>query len=373
MKALLVLSRILVGGLFIFSGFVKAVDPLGFSYKLDEYFTVFGIPGLSAISLWLSMFICALEILLGIAVWLGTQLNKLAWILLLMIIFFTGLTACSAITGKVTDCGCFGEALTLTPWQTFAKDVILLVMIVIIFMYRHSITSLFKATHILTWGGGVLTLLLSLYCYHYLPVIDFRPYKVGNNIPHLMNDGIDPEYKSRIVYKNKNSGEVKKFAPEEVDELDSEVWEWQDTENIKVKEGKPHTIQDLVIEDQDGNDRTHFIVTSPSPIVLVVAYDLEKSEKEAFEQINEIRSNCEDKDIQFVGLTASPYKETNSFRQANEIYYDFYEVDATVLKTTIRSNPGLILLQGGTVRGKWPNTDLPTCEELLGARLKSDN
>ncbi len=370
MKALLTTSRVIVGLLFIFSGFVKAVDPLGFSYKLDEYFVVFGeyffsgLARLSAISLPLSMLICALEILLGVAVLLGVQMKQFSKLLLAMILFFVGLTGFTVITGEVKDCGCFGEALSLTPLQTFIKDIILLAFIFTIFLYRKQIKPFFsfKKAQMLTWGAGLATLLLSLYCFYYIPIIDFRPYAIGNNIPQLMNDGVAPEYKSTLVYKNKNTGKTKEFTTSEVSQLDQSVWEWKETKNKLVKEGKPNTIQDLAITDFEGNEVTNMLLTHPSPVMLVVTYNIDKTTEDAFKTINRLKKKCSD--IKFVGLTASGYKQADLFRKSHDIFYDFYQADATVLKTIVRSNPGLLLLKKGTVLGKWPNTDIPSCKVL---------
>ena len=187
MKVLAQISRVFVGILFIISGFIKANDPLGFSYKLDEYFQVFHMPWLSAVSLALAIGICAFEIGLGVALLLGAKMRFTAWSLLLMIVFFTFLTFYSWKFDVVKDCGCFGDALHLKPFESFMKDVILFVLILFIFIKRNEIKPLFGESFYL---AGVCRLCcfphFSIYCYRHLPMIDFRPYAIGKSIPEGM-------------------------------------------------------------------------------------------------------------------------------------------------------------------------------------------
>jgi len=188
MKLLANIARVLVGVLFIISGFIKANDPLGFSYKLDEYFVVFHMEWLSSISLALAILICAAEIGLGVATLMGAKMNFTAWSLLLMIVFFTFLTFYSWYFNKVTDCGCFGDALHLTPLQSFEKDLVLLALILLIFAQRRHIMPLLgqTASTVVSWLGFAGSMLFSIQCYRHLPTIDFRPYKIGANIQEGM-------------------------------------------------------------------------------------------------------------------------------------------------------------------------------------------
>ncbi len=188
MKKLVWVCRILVGLLFIFSGLIKINDPLGFSYKLGEYFEVFHIGFLTNLALGLAILLCSAEIILGFALLIGARASSVAWGLLLLIIFFAFLTFYSAYFKVVQTCGCFGDAIPLTPWQSFSKDLVLLVMIVILFMYRKSISPLFarKTGDNLLIAAVVISLGIGLYTYNFLPFIDFLPYKVGANIPDEM-------------------------------------------------------------------------------------------------------------------------------------------------------------------------------------------
>src|SRR5690606_28978498 len=197
-QSLLWISRIFVGLLFVFSGLIKANDPIGFGYKLQEYWVVFGTDFLMPHSATLAIVICALEILLGALLLLGFYRRVLAWGLLLLIIFFTFLTFYSAFFEVVTSCGCFGDAIPLTPWESFTKDLVLLAFILVIFALRDHIrpvTADRQTQAMATAALVVISLGAGIYTYNYLPVIDFLPYKKGNNIPELMvlPEGAEPD------------------------------------------------------------------------------------------------------------------------------------------------------------------------------------
>jgi len=198
---LLCFARIFTGLLFIFSGFIKANDPTGFGYKLEEYFHVFHTDFLNDYATAIAIVVCALEIILGIWLLLGFYKKLVAWGLLLLIIFFTFLTFYSAFFEVVTSCGCFGDAIPLTPWQSFGKDLVLLALILIIFVYRNQITPLIKDPTnrgLVATFTAVLSFGIGIYTFMYLPFIDFLPYKIGNNIPSLM---VLPEGKEGDVYE----------------------------------------------------------------------------------------------------------------------------------------------------------------------------
>jgi len=218
---LLGFSRIFVGALFIFSGFIKANDPTGFGYKLQEYFHVFHTDFLNDYSTWIAIIICGFEIAMGVFLLLGIYRKTVAWGLLLLIIFFTFLTFYSAFFEVVSSCGCFGDAIPLTPWESFGKDLVLLVFILIIFKYRNRIKPLITSSGKRSFAA-FLTLVVSfgigIYTLFFLPFIDFLPYKVGNDIPKLM---VLPEGEESDVFeyiyeiKNKSTGETKKVTDKE--------------------------------------------------------------------------------------------------------------------------------------------------------------
>ena len=407
MKSVVRVISIAVGLLFIVSGFVKVVDPLGFSYKLDEYFEVFAadtnsVPliahffeWLKNLSLFLSMFFCVLEMALGVAWVFGIWMNLTSWLMLLMIVFFTWLTGYSALTGKVTDCGCFGDALKLTPWQTFSKDIVLLVLIIIVFAFRNSILPLFKKK-VIGYAIIILSVLgfsyLTIYCYRHLPIIDFRAYKVGNDIREQMTlpPGKTPtQYQTILTYNNRETGDVGDYAMISKEESESPWFKernirmlpWQDSlwlatndfvksDNIvKVKGDKPK-ITDFRVWDNDNVDLTSTVLDEPNYHFWVVAYDMECTNRFSFNKINELAAACEKNNYPFVALTATSYSLLDPIRHELGAAFPFYYADGTVLKTVIRSNPGLILLKGSKVLAMWHYNDIPSFETVRSEYMK---
>lgn len=373
MKIIVWICRILVGLLFIFSGLIKLNDPSGFAIKLEEYFVVFGTEIFIPLTVALSIFICALEIVLGIALLIGAEAKKVTWGLLLLIVFFTFLTFYSAYFNKVTDCGCFGDAIKLTPWQSFSKDLILLVLILVLFLKKETIDPLLGQKQ--NWGiiGGsfLLSAYMGLYCYQHLPVIDFLPYKVGNNIPEQMRipPGAEPDvFQVMYTLKNVKTGEIK-----EVDDkvyISSGIWEdknWEyisSSDPVLVKKGYTPKIKNLRITDEDGNEFTEDIINNPNFSFLVVEGDLTETNKDVQKRINEIALGAEEYNIRTIGITNASAYDAEVFRHDVNAYYEFYFLDATEIKSMVRSNPGLILLKNGVVINKWAYRDIPSYAEL---------
>lgn len=379
MNIIVTISRVFVGVLFIISGLIKANDPLGFSYKLAEYFTVFGTEWAIPLALPLSMFICVFEVVAGVLTLTGTRARFTAWSLMSMIIFFTFLTFYSAYFNKVTDCGCFGDAIKLTPWQSFSKDIILLLFITPIFLYRNKIQSVFE------FKGDWITLLLStlattwftVHCYNHLPVKDFRPYAIGKNI----NEGMaipegapQDEFKITFTYKNKQTGAIETLVTEELTKKDS-VWfanfEYVDRKEEKIKEGYKPPIHDFAIRSLDGStDVTEDVLKNEKPFFLLVMYDVTKSNLQPLNEFNALSQKIIENGGEFIGLTASSYKLVEEVRHENNLLFEFYNVDETQLKTMIRANPGLMLVKNGTVINMWHFNDLPDFETIKNNYLK---
>ncbi|NQY08600.1 MAG: DoxX family protein [Flavobacteriales bacterium] len=425
MKLLSLISRILVGSLFVVSGLIKANDPLGFSYKLAEYFSedVLGFTFLGEIALPLAVFICVIEIVLGIACLFGAKMKLVSTSLLGMIIFFTFLTWFSAEFEKVTDCGCFGDALRLTPWESFSKDLVLLVFIAIIFFDRNNIRSntvaenkmVLSGSVVLTaifcllvlnnpWAfpiyfialtslalirvktfvnneseewimGGVTTvfsLYFSLYCINHLPIKDFRPYQVGKNILEQMTvpEGapID-EYQTVYKMKSKSTGEVTDVDSKVY--LTDKLWENKDLEIVKdatvtilLKEGYHPPIHDFFIFDKEGQDITAEILADVEVSFMLVAYQIQDSDVAAQKEINDLSAKISNAGYDFYGVSASLDDQIQDFRHNNQSMFPYYTVDETTLKTIVRSNPGLLMLKKGVILGKWHCDDLPSFEEI---------
>ncbi|HXH20071.1 MAG TPA: BT_3928 family protein [Chitinophagales bacterium] len=367
-----------IGLFFIFSGFVKAVDPMGTAYKIEEYFVEFGFSFLEHYALAFSVVTIVMEIVLGITLLLGYQKNLTASLLLLLIVFFTFLTGYSTITGKVTDCGCFGDFLKIKPSESFAKDILLSVLIVFLFVKRKYIEEVRKI--IAAPVAAVSIIAFTLFCFRNFawnePLFDFRPYKVGNYLPDMFKE-VPDKVEYAWVYKDKASGEVKEFSNDDFMKLNSEPgfkdkYEFVDRKIAKVlQEGIPAKAASFQIINDNGDDIFEDVIYHPDYQLIVVAYDLDKTCAKSFPQkINPLAEASEKAGIQFFALTASAPEKREAFRHENQTAFPFYEADATPLKTILRSNPGLLLLKDGTVKGKWHHHHLPSFEELKRDYLK---
>lgn len=319
MKLLTHISRLIVGALFIFSGFVKLVDPVGSQFKFEEYFSegVLNIEFLVPYALGFSIVLIVAEIVLGIAILVGYKPKATVWSLLGMIIVFTFLTWYSAYYNKVTDCGCFGDAIKLTPWQSFYKDVILTVLILVLLVRVKDIKPIVsgKLPAILTLASLFASLFITYHVLVHLPIIDFRPYAVGNNIPEGM--------------KYKGDGEIPK-------------------------------IHDFYLEDAQSDLAPDIL--EKEKVLLVIVYALEKADTNGFKAIKEITEKAIKKGYTVYGASASFTDELILAKEKYELPFDFLFCDGTTLKTMVRANPGLMMLNKGTITGKWNWTDIDDIE-----------
>jgi uncharacterized membrane protein YphA (DoxX/SURF4 family) len=370
-------SRWFVGLLFIFSGLIKLNDPMGLSFKLHDYFApdVLNLPVLDPYTLPLALAVILLEIVLGVMLIVGTWPRLTTALLLGMILFFSFLTFYSAYFNKVTDCGCFGDAIPLTPWESFYKDLVLLVLILILFGFRNQLQPLTKPENQRKWVLGTLVLsgILAYVVLTHLPFKDFRPYAVGKSIPEGMKSaeelGLEPPKYLTIYTLANGAGEQTEVDSERyVAEKWWEKSEWAIvddlTRTIKVSEGYEPPIHDFVLSN-DTADLTTPILEMPQ-VALVVAYRLEKGSPEGFEHLTDWAQK-QDPNLKIYLVTAS-LPEVIAEHQAQ--YNHGLEVlsgDETTLKTMIRSNPGLIVLQKGTVVGQWAWRDFPSAENLQKA------
>lgn len=371
MKQLVTLSRILVGVLFIISGLIKSNDTIGFGYKLEEYYQVFGIDFLASTAALQAMLICIVEVALGVFLLLGYRVKLTLWLLLAMIVFFTFLTFYSAYYNKVTDCGCFGDAVKLTPWESFTKDVVLLVLILILLAGQKYIRPVFgkKLTNAILITALFFNILFPIYTWAYLPVIDFRPYAVGNDIKEGMNGGRPGKYDTKFIYKNLKTGKDEELdQPPYTDtinwEIDEQTWQFVDQKQIVIDPGEQPPIHDFSISNVEGSDYTEDILNYTGYQFFLVSYDLEKACTGVQPQINDFATLCEKDKVPFIGLTSATPAAIDEFRHEVNAMYDYYVTDATQLKTMIRSNPGLILLKGSKVIAMWPHRAFPSYDAV---------
>lgn len=374
-KSALNFARIFVGVLFIFSGLIKANDPLGFGYKLQEYLDVFHMSFLGSMATGIAILLCVFEIVLGALLLFGFWTKKVIGGLLAVIIFFTFLTFVSAAFKVVTSCGCFGDAIPLTPWQSFAKDLVLLVLIIYLFINHHLIKPLTGNLKIQQGLFVFVTLastLFGVYTYCTLPVLDFLPYKVGANLPDLMKI---PEGKKgdeyAIMYKMRNKKTGEKKVMSDKDYLKTEIWKddnWEivgDPDKVLVKKGYEPRIKDLLITDASGTDYTKELIENPYYNLIIVAYNLKDVNENAIAELNALALNAAQQfNIRTVLLTSNSATDADLFSKRMKLFAEVFYADAVPLKSMVRSNPGVLLLKNGVVINKWHYRTVPSFDKL---------
>jgi uncharacterized membrane protein YphA (DoxX/SURF4 family) len=433
-----------VGSLFIFSGFVKAVDPLGTSYKMHDYFTAFAAEKffenakylalygnfwdwVGSFSTPMAIFMIAAELFFGFMLLIGWKPKFTVAVIWALTIFFTFLTGYTYLSGysltnafmlmsaavmvifvamgfqktdaqkgkwallslallvvliaffsshasthpfdegkmKVTDCGCFGDFIKLKPWETFWKDVILDFMIVLLVLNTKHIKPLFEGKRSgIAALSGVVSLGLCLYCVYWSePIIDFRPYKIGNDVRDLRKVKQEPKVEMLFIYKNKATGAEKEFSVSDLSSLNYSEWDYKDRKDKVLDPGIPAKITNLFIENDEGAQMADSILDNPDYSLMVVAYNLKKTHEPAFEKLNAIAAGCDKAGIKFFAVTVND-GHIDEFRHRLQTAYPFYHADETPLKTIIRANPGLVLLKNGVVINKWHYRGLPDFESL---------
>ncbi len=352
MKYLVTFSRIFVGVLFIISGLIKLNDPVGFSFKLKDYFApdVLNLEFLIPYALLLAIFVVIYEVILGVMILLGYAKKFTLWNLLLMIIFFTFLTFYSAYFNKVTDCGCFGDAIKLTPWESFTKDIVLLVLILILFAGIKYIKPLFSKTFrkIIVFGAFIACLFFGYYVLQHLPVVDFRPYKIGANITEGMSypeNAPKPIFEYHWIFTN--NGKEKTVVTN--GDFPNEEGDYT-VETKLIQKGYEPPIHDFTLERDEKDHTSEFL--AEENLIVVVAYSLSNSEKDGFIPIKEITNEALKKGYKVIGLSASSKEVTEALAEEYDLNFKFYFCDETALKTIVRSNPSVLELNKGTILQK---------------------
>ncbi|MBL4746878.1 MAG: DoxX family protein [Flavobacteriaceae bacterium] len=314
MKILVSIARILVGITFLFSGFVKLIDPLGSAYKFQEYFSpeVLNLEFLSPYALPFSIFLIIIEIMLGVMILIGFKSKLTAWGLLVIMLVFLFLTWYSAYYDKVQDCGCFGDALKLSSWDTFYKNIILVALVILLVVRSYDITPILGYTteKWVTLASLFTFLFITYYVLVHLPIIDFRPFAIGNSIPAGM--------------------------------------EYTDEEDFPP-------IKDFFLE-SETEDLTPQLMKEEK-LLLVIAYDLDKSDIQGFANLKPILTKAKEKGYKIYGVSSSLKDDFDAINKEHGLEFDVLFCDGTALKTVIRSNPGLITISKGIVMDKRSWTD----------------
>ncbi|MEJ7588422.1 MAG: BT_3928 family protein [Ferruginibacter sp.] len=368
MKIAVTIARILVGSLFIFSGLVKAIDPLGLSYKMQEFFEVWAGDGyfpalmnyLHGQSLWFSITMIVLEIVAGIALLIGWKKNLVVWFLFMLTLFFTFLTAFVLFTGKIRACGCFGDCIPLTPIQTFTKDIILTLLIIFLIIYKKHIRPLFTNT-----AGTVIILLsitgatfLQLYVLKQLPLKDCLPYKKGNNILELrkMPAGAIPDKYEYIFVYGKN-GEKKEFN---TTNLPDSSWKFSERKQKLVTAGVNNipAINDFSLTDSSGVDVTEAILGQQGDYYLFFLQNLNNGVTRWSAAFSDLSQKARQENRPIFIITSDKETVNEFFNITNSYNIPILTSDATAIKTAARANPTLFVMKGPVVQEKYSWADI---------------
>jgi uncharacterized membrane protein YphA (DoxX/SURF4 family) len=363
MKYFLTISRIIVGVLFIFSGLVKANDPLGLSYKMQEFFEIWGWGFLDNYTLAFSVAMIAFEIIAGVAVLVGWQMRLFSWLLLLLIIFFTFLTGYALFSGKIRECGCFGDCIPLTADQSFMKDLLLLVLIGVIFLYRNKIKPALP-----TLGSLVILFFTTIFSFafqwfvlQHLPVVDCLPYKVGNNIAEKMKvpAGAIPDSTVINFVYTKEGKEVEFSAAQFPDDFDDSLYKFVKRYDKVVRKGNAVAkIKDFALQTFYKNDTTQALLQDDHyQLYLFLRNDYNKGTWPATLEV--ILQSATEKNIKGFLVTSMPLPELYS-NDAPGVFSKLLPLscDPVAIKTAARTNPALFLIKKGTIIQKWSYADL---------------
>jgi uncharacterized membrane protein YphA (DoxX/SURF4 family) len=361
MKKLLPAAQWIVGILFIFSGLIKANDPSGLSYKMQEFFEVWGWHGLNDYTMALSILMIAFEIIAGVAVLLGWRFPLFSWLLFLLIVFFTFLTGYALLSGKIRECGCFGDCIKLTARDSFIKDLVLLALILVLFYYRRQVRPLFRpgASLSLMLLAAVFSFGLQWYVLKYLPVVDCLPYKVGANIPENMKipAGAIPD-STVIMFKYTRDGQPVEFDAEHFPaDFDDSLYLFVGRYDKVVRQGNAQPpIKDLVMLSASGADTTQAILQQPGYSLVLFSRHLDDVPEGMGAALKQVQQAASASGISMVWVSSDAEQAEALAGEWALVNIPLLRGDLVAIKTAARVNPTLYLLEQGTVRAKWPYT-----------------
>ena len=373
MKYFLLVLRIAIGILFIYSGILKANDPMGLVYKMDEFFDALNMNFMMQMSYGFSIFMIALEIICGVAVLIGFSFRLFATIMLLLNIFFLFITAYALFSGKVKECGCFGTCVKISNNATFAKDIVLTLVSLILFIYRNRVAGMFAKGINATIVAIAIIFASSMewYTLTHLPIYDCMGYKVGNNLWQKMQPGSDykpPVIQSIFVYEK--DGVKKEFTMDNYPWQDS-TWKFVERKDKTISEatGEPEN-HDFVLTDTAGTDQTQQILTAKGYTIFWFLRDLNKAHMDNLDKLRKLAAKAATLHIPFYVLCSANAENGKAFLRANNLgNLPYYTLDGTASRTAMRTDPGLMLLRDGIVQGKWAYTAYPADMTLNGDKL----
>ena len=370
MKIIINIIRILVGVLFIFSGLVKAIDPLGLSYKMQEFFELWGMHQFNPHTLWLSVVMIAFEIIAGVALLLGWRMRLFSWLLLLLIIFFTFLTGYAYLSGKFKNCGCFGDCIPITPLTSFIKDIVLLVLILLLFFFRNKIKPMFseKSNLFFMFLATLASFWLQLYVLKHLPIVDCLPFKNGNVIADKMKipaDAIPDSVVMTFVY-NKAGTKVEFTADKFPDDFNDSLYTFVDRYDKIVRVGKNNEppIKGFSLSGESNTDSTSLILSMPYAIILFEEKPQTKIGKweDQFFKIDDVTAK-NNIPLFIVTTSIDDFKEKRNEGRWSDMH--IMKCDFTAIRSAARANPTLYLLKNGVIAGKWSYADLKKAFKVI--------
>lgn len=363
-KYVLVFARLLLGAVFIYSGTVKGIDPLGTQYRIEDYLYAYNMHWAVNLALSLSILLNLIEFTIGVMLFFNLKIRLASLGALLIMLIFTPVTLYDALYSPVPDCGCFGDALVISNWQTFYKNILLDSLVIVVFLQRQRIKSLLS----LNWQYIITALVLlsfgtlEIYSVRHLPLIDFRPWKIGNR---LVPEKIAP-VKFYLTYKNKKTGDLKEYLISELPWQDSVFmadWKYNSTRELDPNKEDSKTFPML---DSANTDMAFSIVNSEDYTFLLTIHHLAKINSESFVELNKLLKNVAEKGYRIVVLSSDPTLEVQNFLTKNNSgIYEIFASDDTSLKMAIRSNPGLIIVKKGIVKAHYHWRDIPSFNELF--------
>ncbi|MBN2173532.1 MAG: DoxX family protein [Bacteroidales bacterium] len=361
-STIVTICRVIIGLLFIFSGTVKGIDPVGTAYRIEDYFIAYGTDWANSLAMPLSVLLNATEFIIGVMLLFNIKMKLTSWLVMLMMAVFTFVTINDALYNPVPDCGCFGDAIILSNWQTLYKNLVLDALVLVVFFTRNSSKRTFKP--VVEWAiflvFGLAFIFFEIYNIRHLPVVDFRNWKVGNKM--VVENPLPLKY--YLKYRNKETGEEKEYISPDYPYHDS-VWlsKWEFVSQ-RIENPNPK-LHDLYIENLDGIDVTEQVIQNTDLQFILVSYDLKEGNWEKIDDVRQFIKSCDEDDHSFVVLTASFREDIDEFEQGHALNTDYCHADDIVLMSMIRSNPGLILMRDGVVLGKWHYNDFPFYDQVI--------
>lgn len=374
LKYSFLVARVILGLTFVFSGFVKAIDPMGSVYKLTEYFTSFGWGISENLNQFFSIAQSSFELTLGILLLLNVWHKIVIWVVLAFMLIMTPFTLYISIANPVTDCGCFGDVLQISNWQTFFKNLILLTFSVLLIFEKNQQYKVFgqrTSRWTITWSF-IFSAGISVYSFMHLPIVDFSHYKTGKDLKALTTlaeVAVRDSFEYRFLYKK---GEItNSFSLDSLPD-ESQGWEYVSREQILVRSGEKPQIEKLIFNDINSINVSDDIINDTSFVFLFISPKLENADLDYIDNVSIVYRFAERKGYRFVGLTSSGSEAVDEWKYENDLDLTFFTADDKLLGAMVRSNPGIIVLKNGVIIKKWAFRDIPNKIEEIKQDKQND-